>query len=541
MNGLKDSNSLSVCRLRVITSIFGFIFSMSLIAGYMLTHRGTLKNMDGRGYLAVVALTALSAVIFELLLRTVQRFRERSAEESSVSGKRVFFFWWCFILISYIPVFLAYYPGIFAYDVSWQIPQFVNKEFNTHHPIMHTFLLGICYRIGHTAGWASQGIVLYSAIQMTAMSAVFAYCIKVLSGLGLKIKGRVLAGLFYAWLPFHSVLAVSTTKDVLFSGLCLLFACFLLENMNRKKIELWKKAVFIVLIVFMLLFRSNAPYAFLLAVPFIILLLKDNWKRWLVLLFAGMLLFFTADKCLTVMLKAEKASIREMLGVPIQQLARTENQYLKELEPEQAQQLEFFIPPRVAAKYDPYRADMVKFGIDVSIEQNLDSFIGIWTQLFGKYPLTYLEAFLQNSQGFWYLYDTSHANIYRIKGYGYLLTNHVRLQDFLEDTPGVKSKSYFPALKRGMEKLVTNNAYWKIPVLRLLFSPALYFWLHMFYFMYALWTKQYRLLTIAVYPMAVWLTCLLGPCALIRYAYPYVVSAPVLITAAIYLKTDVPR
>ena len=50
------------------------------------------------------------------------------------------------IILLWIPILLAYYPGIWAYDVFNQMPH-ISKEYSTfnyistHHPITHTLFL----------------------------------------------------------------------------------------------------------------------------------------------------------------------------------------------------------------------------------------------------------------------------------------------------------------------------------------------------------------------------------------------------------------
>lgn len=47
----------------------------------------------------------------------------------------------------WLPVFLAYYPGIYTYDVLWQMLQGSYVNYNTHYPLVHTLWLQFFYNI----------------------------------------------------------------------------------------------------------------------------------------------------------------------------------------------------------------------------------------------------------------------------------------------------------------------------------------------------------------------------------------------------------
>ena len=71
---------------------------------------------------------------------------------------------------------LASWPGIFSYDSGWQLTGFVDGNVTGHHPILHTFLLGICRMAGRSLfGSNNAGALLYSLLQMMLLSAMYAY------------------------------------------------------------------------------------------------------------------------------------------------------------------------------------------------------------------------------------------------------------------------------------------------------------------------------------------------------------------------------
>ena len=81
-----------------------------------------------------------------------------------------------------------------------------------------------------------------------------------------------------------------------------------------------------------------------------------------------------------------------------------------------------------------------------------------------------------------------------------------------------------------MEGLMTKNLYLRVPVLRLLFAPALYVMLLLLSFLVMLrGKKNRRRLVIPLFLMLLVLTIALGPGVLPRYIYPLMVWAPLLV------------
>lgn len=159
-----------------------------------------------------------------------------------------------------------------------------------------------------------------------------------------------------------------------------------------------------------------------------------------------------------------------MLSVPLQQMARTRVKEEQQIDFELRQELEKYISSEwVFASYDPHLADPVKSRAVVH-----DDPVGLmktWIKLGMEYPAVYIDAFLDVSMGYWYLEDISHAQIYGIgteSGFGYLSTDNRDMPAGCEIIP----HSYLPGLREWMEKIVSDNEYQRVPVLRIIFAPA---------------------------------------------------------------------
>lgn len=71
--------------------------------------------------------------------------------------------WGCtaLIFVCWLPVFLAYWPGISAYDIYTQIFEVFEDNYTNRNPLLHTLILGAFYRLGEGLGSAALGYALF--------------------------------------------------------------------------------------------------------------------------------------------------------------------------------------------------------------------------------------------------------------------------------------------------------------------------------------------------------------------------------------------
>ncbi|MDE6881755.1 MAG: hypothetical protein K2P48_01415, partial [Lachnospiraceae bacterium] len=379
------------------------------------------------------------------------------------------------------------------------------------------------------------GMAVHSIVQMLLMSTVFGYTLARLAARNVPAALRCMLLLFYALFPTNSVLALSTTKDVLFSALALLCTLFIYEMTDSTGNGLTRKGwgLYTFWTILLLLFRNNALYALLLTIPTACLLLRRNklqkdasWRRYLTCTVLALILAAACSTALKTALHAQNGSPREMLSIPLQQMARTRVRAEETLSEDMRRELDQYLPAEwVFAAYNPYLADPVKSR--AVIHDNPAGFIRTWIQLGLKHPQIYVDAFLDTSVGYWFLEDRSHAQIYGLgseSGFGYLSTDTRTMPAGFE----IPQQSRLPKLRAWMERIISDNSYQNIPGLRILFAPAFYWWLLCLYMAAVIYRRQYLLLLPAVFPVCYYMTLLLSPAVLIRYMYPFVVTSPAL-------------
>ncbi|WP_026506868.1 DUF6020 family protein [Butyrivibrio sp. MC2013] len=154
------------------------------------------------------------------------------------SSAKVFLISFVIIIICYLPIYLYEYPGILTPDSINQIEQAIGvKPYSNHHPMAHTFIIGLFIRISEGFGASlMEGVALYTFFQMLMMALIYSYFIMTIYQYRVRRIFVILSIAFFALLPFQAVFAVSMWKDIFFAGLVLLYASSLFRLLSQVSI-----------------------------------------------------------------------------------------------------------------------------------------------------------------------------------------------------------------------------------------------------------------------------------------------------------------
>lgn len=520
---------LKVYKKKISILLFSFLVVFVLVTGIVL------RNSNGGGviehFLINLLLCSVGGTLSVAYVIT-QLFEKIPVTIKTVAPKwsNAKYFWGCFavIMLCWVPVFLAYYPGIFAYDVHTQVTQMNENAYTTHHPLLHTLLLRVFYRTGEAIGSYNLGVVAYVIFQTVLLAMSMSYALLYLYEKGVGKKARLVLLLFFALCPVNSILSISVTKDILFAASMLFMIIQILrfvEDENRRTSIPHNILLFFTGIVTFLL-RNNARYVLIVwTCLWIIYVLRSKWKKiikatsislMICVLLAGKL----ADTAMIKALDAKDGSINEALSLPIAQISRC--YFFKSAEIDQTLSTEFTALNLTPGDYGLPVIDIAKGKMQIEGQEEL--FFNVWKKLLKTYPLIYVDSLLYLHQGDWSLDDLSTAHVYGASmelRTGYLLTGTAMGY-------GVEHKSLFPALENLYEKWFSGNEYQDIPVFFNLFTPATYFWILMLCMLHAFLTGNKKVLLVGSMLLLYYGTVLLGPCTLIRYSYPIAIGAPIL-------------
>lgn len=512
----------------------GLLYSIFFVSGARLTIHGSISFSSPFFYLCILiftyVITSMILVFYFGVLPALRSFVTGKLHNdfSKIYTKANFVSLWIVIFLCWLPILLACYPGIFSYDANYQSSQVGEfLQLNTHHPVIHTLFLGGCVYLGKSIlHSANTGLLVYSILQMLINSAIFAYCLYYIKKLKVSSFIFVLCFLFYAIMPFNSILSICATKDALFGSLFLLLVLLLCEMSLHPDFffcSLKKPLLFICVCFLLLIFRNNMLYAFCISIPFLIFIYRNHRKTILIMLAFPIILLKLYEGILYPALEVAPGDSREAYSVIMQQYACVYNQCtLNESDRELLLQL---MDDADWKKYEPRKADAVKDNFNTrNFEKNIGTYLKLWAKMGVQYPSHYLNAYLQLTCGYWYPGDT--------------LPDSTTYRKYIEiyDAGEITFTSKWPWLFEKVRMLGMESSYQNIPVLSLLFSPGTYIWALLFLVSISLYRHKYRIFTVMLLPAALFLTILLGPVALLRYLYPIILCVPLLYV--FYLKTE---
>ncbi len=508
---------LNDTRLKIVSIAFGVIVAFVYVIGWMLQYE---NNISKDMIVVAMSLISIPAGLFANVLdyaskhynsRKVNEFF--TSKEDKYSKWKVIFFYHILFFVSFIPAFMAYYPGLLVYDAQYQFTQVYNGFMTTHHPVIHMLLIKLAYNIGTALSCMNKGFAVISLLQMLTLSFSFAYGVGFLREIRVSRKVRVIVAIVLIIFPINAVYSISVTKDVFFAAFFLLYVIETLNIYRKEKLTISSTIFYIIVTVLMILFRKNALYAFALSIPFIVLAMKGKRKRMIIIMLLSLIIATQTNKCLQNSQGAfDNSGTREMMSLPIQQIARVYS-YNEEARNDMQDVLEL-IPEELLLSYNPYISDGVKNNIDNDLlKENLGRFIKIWINVGLKYPGEYMEAFLTNTMGYWYIDDTEHARIYGEGGYmrvEYSPENFYNL---------VEPKCFLNMAKSYYDALFLKNGYQNIPLISIMFRPAFYFVLYLIGIAVSIYLRKYKLLFPIIPVICYFLTVLLAPVAIVRYVY----------------------
>lgn len=545
MKEMQRGNEQIEKRSYLIAGIFSLAFSAALVFGARLD---SVEHVDVKNvtlWLHLVAFTVIFTEIVLLLWRLMDGLRIRNmsfagrmankittAIELTEAQADVAAF--LFLLLCWLPVFLAVYPGFFVYDAQDEYIQVATRTFSTHHPLVHVLLLGgmICAVHKLTDSY-NLGIACYMVFQMAAAAGVFTFLFSYLRKKRVSRMVRLVGLLWLGTFPTVVMFTLCSAKDALFTlALLLLLICLLELGRDEENFFASKgwRFLFVVSGMAMMLFRNNGFYAFLVMIPFLLIGKKGRRRQLLLLSACAVAGCLLVNGGLKLALHADDSEYQEILTVPIQQLARVYKYAPESFSKEDLDILHEVLNEEALSLYTPRLSDPVKYRFNnEAFAKAKGRYAALWLRIGMRKPLIYLNAWWMTSYGFWY--PDMVINVY---GGNTVFTFTYQDNSYFGyevELPGVR-ESKIPWLNEVYRKLSLEVWKEKVPVLSWLFSPGAMFWLYALLFARLLNNGRYEILYPFLLIFLVWLTVLLGPTYLPRYVLFFWYALPLFLGMA---------
>lgn len=225
---------------------------------------------------------------------------------------------------------------------------------------------------------------------------------------------------FIALHPVMPVFSLYMTKDVLFSGIFLLYVLELYDIVESKGAILKKFSgicKFVLLNLLVVFFRNNGIYIVILTLAVCCAIYRKMWKRLAVCMGIVLLSYGLLRGPVFTALEIENESFAETMSIPLQQIAQTICDD-GEMSDEDAAFLGKLMPlERVKEIYTPGYTDPYKFDEafhDTFLNENKGEFLKVWARVLPHNLGSYMEAYLIQTAGYWHISETDSLNAYGV-------------------------------------------------------------------------------------------------------------------------------
>lgn len=522
----------ALCRVNLLTLLcgaaFGLLLGSALSLGAELNFYGGL--LPGMG--SMIRRLAVPVLVAPLLGSLAAYGMHVMQQASGKTFRLPFLAYMAILLACWLPLLIAYYPGMLNYDFYTEYSQYLAGEWDNRHPLLYILLCYGVFTAGDVLGQPELAVFAVTLLRMAALAAALAYACVFAQRRNAPRWALLGMTACYALLPIFSVMAVSAAKDTPFAAAVLtlsLLSWEALENPGAFLASRRKQAAFALCVLFTWHMRKNGVAALVL-LPLLIAAAKGFRLKMTRLCAVSAALAALLSVGMNAALHPVEQPSFQTYSLPAQQLARAYNLgSMSEAEREELRS--WYIDSDWGLQHLPHLADAAKGSLDPDkLAQNGDAFMDLWARVGRKNLRVYTEAFLLLNIGSWYPDDQTHASIYRPYGLdkGYLQTDEYDLSEH-----GIGKHNLLPAVRNLCERICRRNVYQKYPVIAQLFAAATPLWVILFS-VFALIAQRRGNLALASSGMfALHLSYLLGPCTLARYMLPLFCMAPAILILAL--------
>lgn len=459
--------------------------------------------------------------------RTVCRFVSKLAANIGPNA-RIFLISLIVLLVAWSPYVILMAPGSDCADMAFQVGQFVNGSYSSHHPLYSTFVYGAVFSFGNSLAGANAGLLAMMLFQTLALALVLSFEIVELSKMRFGRPFRITVLLFFAVVPVFGAYCQWIVKDSLFGACFALYVTVYVRCCLRAEEEGVSVRDLVLLLGVSLvagLLRNNAFYAVAFAaIAFALIFRKKLTAAKFVLLLAVIPLTMGLNQAAIIGTNALKGDMREALSIPFQQTARYAVEHSDDVTDEEWQAIDAVLDcSNLADRYQWNVSDPVKAKAKTGDKAALAEYFKVWAAQGLRHPVCYIESFLDQSFGYWSLADP------RTYGREFAGCGTQYVGKALDVTTG----NFFPKVagKAWQILMLLRDA----PLLSVLSISGFYTLAGLVLAALALYRGMPRAIILLVPSAVLLLTCVAGPLnGSIRYSFGNIAAFPIIAGAVLY-------
>lgn len=325
--------------------------------------------------------------------------------------------------------------------------------------------------------------------------------------------------IFMAIYPPNAFLALTTTKDTIFTGFFILFLCEIAELYTDEALSVPVMVRMIIFGAMMSIFRNNGIYVFVAAFPFVLMIRsKINLKKWAAIYISIIALSLLYSDMVSNVLHIESGDPREAMSAIIQPLARIYQSVPGELSLEELLRIQKIFGENEAIPYNSYIADEPKLLFDSKFFMSeFDENMKLFFDLFRRYPTGYIDAWLATNLGNYYPLESLPRD--------YKVYYEIPAED--------QGHSLIPWLYDRIADFSWNSSYRSSKLLTIWLNSGIVLWklLYVMYFIFK--NRNINKIALCMFPLMLFGTMFLAAGTVIRYTQPITVTLPLILAVAL--------
>ncbi len=388
----------------LVPILLGTLFGMCSFIGQ---HEGKIDTRNALLYVNTLFYIALFTLLFFAATKIVPRINHHNESLSKPfeAFRKLTMDWsprsiitlWCLVTAFWIPYFVAYFPGVYWYDTSWQLMEYYDPSvpFTDHHPFMMTYLYVGFAHIGKALfNNAIYGLYLLVLVQSLLSTLAIACTVCYTGKYNIPWKCRFFIAAFLTFFPIIPMMSMSLAKDTFNTPFFVFFSIAFCE-LWRTQGEILKSVsfnVFFILDVLAVsLTKKTGMYIIVLALLLLACFVVKHWSCKIATIVLGSVPYLVVGIIVpTFILPAlhiAPGESNEILAVPMQQVANVVHAHKDDLgvaEIGKIQQTYHMDIDQLQDAYCWYKADPIK-GQELSSE-DVHALITTWIKQLVKHP-----------------------------------------------------------------------------------------------------------------------------------------------------------
>lgn len=388
----------------LVPILLGTLFGMCSFIGQ---HEGKIDTRNALLYVNTLFYIALFTLLFFAATKIVPRINHHNESLSKPfeAFRKLTMDWsprsiitlWCLVTAFWIPYFVAYFPGVYWYDTSWQLMEYYDPSvpFTDHHPFMMTYLYVGFAHIGKALfNNAIYGLYLLVLVQSLLSTLAIACTVCYTGKFNTPWKCRFFIAAFLTLFPIIPMMSMSLAKDTFNTPFFVFFSIAFCE-LWRTQGEILKSVsfnVFFILDVLAVsLTKKTGMYIIVLALLLLACFVVKHWSCKIATIVLGSVPYLVVGIIVpTFILPAlhiAPGESNEILAVPMQQVANVVHDHKDDLsaaEIDKIQQTYHMDIDQLQGAYCWYKADPIK-GQELSSE-DVHALITTWMKQLVRHP-----------------------------------------------------------------------------------------------------------------------------------------------------------